>query len=97
MKKKEKLDTIRKASEIFDFIGSYESIKITREGISSGQVAFGNPCSKLTELEQLSIWEKMIQQEPFLDRDEFCNTMARYSSFEQAAQDLGFPDLLHQG
>ena len=38
-------------------------------------IGFGNPHSKLTELEQFHLWKKMIQEGSFVDRDDFCNKM----------------------
>jgi len=52
--------------------------------VRRGGVGFGNPDSKLTPLQQFHLWKRMIQEDTFQTRDEYCNMMATYSSFEQA-------------
>ena len=54
----------------------------------SGSIGFGNPHSKLTRHEQFLLWKKMIQEGTFVDRDEYCNKMVEYSTYEQGLQYL---------
>ena len=67
----------------------FEGIK--QSILSDEPIGFGNPDSKLNPQEQLYLFEKMLQSGQFVDRDAFCNTMASYSTFQQACKELGYP------
>ena len=58
------------------------------DSVRSGSIGFGNPRSKLTQHEQFLLWKRMIQEGLFQNRDEYCKSMAAYSSFQQAQQHL---------
>jgi len=47
--------------------------------VSQGLVGFGNPDSRLSQLEQFHLWKaETIQKGDFPDRDDFCRRMAAY-------------------
>lgn len=51
-------------------------------------VGFGNPDSKWSVHEQFLLWKKMIQSGRFQSRDEYCNILVRYSTYQQALKAL---------
>lgn len=58
------------------------------KSILSQPIRFGNPDSKLSPHEQFLLWKRMIEEGLFRTLDEYCNSMAAYSSFQQAQQHL---------
>lgn len=77
--------------------GEYNFDAMERSILTPSVAGFGNPDSKLTEHEQFLLWKRMIQEDLFESRDAFCNSMAEYSSFEQAQQHLDSLCLARRG
>ena len=67
----------------FDFI---------EQSVLSQSSGFGNPHSKWTQHEQFLLWKKMIQSGRFQSRDEYCNTLVEYSTYQQALEALNLGD-----
>jgi hypothetical protein len=82
------------AKEMMDYLDSPEYFDAIEQSILSGQGGFGNPDSKWTPHEQFLLWKQMIQSGRFQSRDEYCNILVAYSSYQQALQHLGYLDQL---
>jgi hypothetical protein len=87
------------AKMVEEYLATYKTKWLTDDGydfdaieksVLSGEGGFGNPHRKWTAHEQFLLWKKMIQSGRFRSRDEYCNILVTYSSYQQALQHLGF-------
>jgi hypothetical protein len=63
---------------------------VIEKSILSEPIGFGNPYSKWTVHEQFLFWKQMIQSGRFQSRDEYCNILVTYSSYQQALLHFDF-------
>jgi len=58
------------------------------KAVLSQSIGFGNPDSKWTAHEQFLYWKRMLQEGLFRSRDEYCNILVRYSTYQEGCKYL---------